>query len=201
MNHHENFREKYTNAGRIGGILVDRFYGAVKELLQSCGTGLNSVFEVGVGEGFSTQKIAAMLPAVTRFEASEYRSDLVPLAQQRNPDVRISRESIYELNREASSFDLVICLEVLEHLDNPRAGLDELARVCRKYAIVSVPREPVWRALNMLRGKYITAFGNTPGHLQHWSARAFRDFAESRFEVLAVRKPLPWTILLLKKKT
>lgn len=201
MNHHENFREKYTNAGRIGGILVDRFYGAVKELVQICASELYTVLEVGVGEGFSTRKIREMLPAGSHFEASEYRSDLVPLAQQRNPDVRISQESIYELTRETGSFDLVFCLEVFEHLENPRAGLDELARVCRKHAIVSVPREPVWRLLNMLRGKYIGALGNTPGHLQHWSARTFRGFVETRFEVVAVRTPLPWTIFLLKKKT
>ncbi len=33
----------------------------------------------------------------------------------------------------------------------------------------SVPREPLWRGLNMARGAYWGALGNTPGHLNHWS--------------------------------
>ncbi len=200
MNHHENFRGKYVNAGRIGGILVDRFYDAVQELLQVYASELSSILEIGVGEGFSTQRIKGMLSAGSHFEASEFRSDLAELAQRRNPNIRVSQESIYALNRETCSFDLVLCLEVLEHLENPRAALNELARVSRKYALVSVPREPIWRMLNLVRGKYIGSLGNTPGHLQHWSTRTFRNFVEPIFEVMAVRTPLPWTVFLLQRR-
>lgn len=200
MNYHENFRDKYTNPGRIGRILVDRFYGAVEGLLQGRASELNTVLEIGVGEGFSTQRIRRMLPAGSHFEASEFRPDLAQLAQQRSPDIRVSQESIYALNRESCSFDLILCLEVLEHLENPRAALAELGRVSRKYAIVSVPREPIWRMLNLMRGKYIGALGNTPGHIQHWGTGAFRDFVKPLFEVLEVRTPLPWTVLLLQRK-
>ena len=201
MSHHENFRDKYTNSGRVGRILVDRFYGVVEGLLQSCASELSAVLEIGVGEGFSTQRIRGMLSEGMTLEASEYRADLAQLAQQRNPGIRISQESIYALKRDSDSFDLVLCLEVLEHLEDPEAALKELARVSRKYAIVSVPREPIWRMLNLMRGKYISALGNTPGHLQHWSTRAFRNFVEPVFHVLAVRTPLPWTVMLLEKKS
>ncbi len=200
MNHTENFRDKYTKSGWIGRLLVDRFYGAVNELVQECASELGVVLEIGVGEGFSTQRIRKMLPMGVQFEASEVHADLVRLAQQRNPDIRVNRESIYALNHQPSSFDLILCLEVLEHLENPQAGLAELARVGRKYAIVSVPREPVWRMLNVMRGKYIRTLGNTPGHIQHWSTRAFRDFVAPSFDVLEARMPLPWTILLLRKR-
>ncbi len=200
MTDNENFRDKYTRPGRIGRVLVDRFYGAVEALLPRCISETEAVLEIGVGEGFSTQRIRRMLPAAVHFEASEFRPDLVQLARQRNPDIRVSQESVYSLNRKASSFDLVLCLEVLEHLGDPRTALSELARVSRKYALVSVPREPIWRALNMMRGKYIGALGNTPGHIQHWSARAFRDFVEPTFTVLEARAPLPWTVMLLQKR-
>lgn len=186
----------------MGRFLVDRFYDAVEELLHehASGVGTDKVLEIGIGEGFSTQKIRKMFSTAVHFEASEFRFDLVHLARQRNPDILISQESIYELNREASSFDLVLCLEVLEHLTDPHLALRELARVSRRYVMVSVPREPLWRALNMIRGKYIGSWGNTPGHLQHWNVREFRDFVGTLFTVLEVRTPLPWTILLLQKK-
>jgi len=201
MNTSENFRDKYVNAGRIGGILVDRFYDAVRDLVRVHSAELESILEIGVGEGFSTRRIREMMPAGACFEASELRPDLIRLAQERNPGIRVSQESIYALNRETSSHDLVLCLEVLEHLEMPHDALKELARVSRKYAIVSVPREPIWSLLNLMRGKYIGALGNTPGHLQHWNTRAFRHFVEPVFRVIAVRTPLPWTILLLEKKS
>ncbi len=201
MTNNENFRDKYTKSGRIGRFLVDHFYGAVEELLHEHVSGVGKVLEIGVGEGFSTQKIRKMFSAAVHFEASEFCPDLVQLAQQRNPDVLVSQESIYKLDRESSSFDLVLCLEVLEHLTEPHLALSELARVSRQYVMVSVPREPLWRALNMIRGKYIGSWGNTPGHLQHWSVREFRELVGTLFMVLEVRTPLPWTILLLQKKT
>ncbi|MHB1141359.1 MAG: class I SAM-dependent methyltransferase [Sulfuricaulis sp.] len=197
----QNFRDKYTKPGRIGNVLVNRFYGAIEELVLGHASKADTVLEIGVGEGFSTQKIRAMLPRDINLEVSEFDSDLARLAQQRNPDVRVSQESIYQLNRETASFDLVICLEVLEHLTDPSAALSELARVSRRYVMVSVPREPLWRALNLLRGKYFRHLGNTPGHIQHWSVRGFCQLVRPLFHVLEVRKPLPWTILLLQKKT
>jgi len=201
MDNTENFGDKYTKSSWIGRLLVDHFYGAVDKLVRESASELSAVLEIGVGEGFSTQRIRQMVPLDAQFEASEFRADLVRLAQHRNPDIRVSQESIYALNRESSSFDLVFCLEVLEHLEDPRAGLTELARVCRKYCIVSVPREPIWRLLNMMRGKYIRGLGNTPGHLQHWSTSEFRGFVAFAFDVVEVRTPLPWTILLMRKKT
>ena len=50
-------------------------------------------------------------------------------------------------------------------------------------------------ALNLARGKYLTALGNTPGHVQHWSSQAFVKLIERYFEVLDMRRPLPWTML------
>jgi len=61
-----------------------------------------------------------------------------------------------------------------------------------------VPREPIWRALNLARGKYVRDLGNTPGHLGHWSRRGFLELLGGRLEVVAVRTPLPWTMALCR---
>ncbi len=70
-------------------------------------------------------------------------------------------------------FELVAATEVLEHVDGPEQALAEMARVASAWLLVSVPHEPLWRALNMARGAYLRDFGNTPGHVNHWTARAF----------------------------
>jgi SAM-dependent methyltransferase len=104
--------------------------------------------------------------------------------------------SIYELPFEDESFETVMCSEVLEHLTEPEKGVRELARVCRRWLVVSVPREPIWRGLNIVRGAFLSSFGNTPGHLRHWTSRGFVEWVSGYAEVKYVRCPLPWTIVL-----
>lgn len=195
-----NFRDKYTNSGLIGRLLVDRFFASVRILLHKVEIPIANVLEVGVGEGFSTQRIRTIIDPAATLEASEFDAQLTTVANQRNPGIVVKQESVYNLQRSDDSFDLVVCLEVLEHLENPSLALKELARVSRGFVIVSVPREPIWKLLNMLRGKYLGELGNTPGHIQHWSSRSMRRFVSPWFDVAAVRRPVPWTILLLRSK-
>ena len=66
--------------------------------------------------------------------------------------------------------------------------------------IISVPREPLWRILNMARCKYLSDFGNTPGHLQHWSKGGITALVQRYFEVVEVLSPLPWTMIHCRRK-
>jgi SAM-dependent methyltransferase len=192
----QNFRDKYEKSGLIGGWLIDRFYAAIGGLVAGLQPPPASAFEVGAGEGFSTLRLAPMLPQDCRFVSSEFEPELARRARQRNPGVAIGTQSIYALEQGDASADLVICLEVLEHLEDPARGLAELARVARRALIVSVPNEPLWRVLNCARGKYWSDLGNTPGHLNHWSPWAFERFIATRCEVVARLQPLPWTVVL-----
>jgi 2-polyprenyl-3-methyl-5-hydroxy-6-metoxy-1,4-benzoquinol methylase len=95
-------------------------------------------------------------------------------------------------------FDLAAATEVLEHVPDPEAIVAEMARVARRHLLVSVPREPLWRALNMARGAYLREFGNTPGHLNHWSRRSFEALLGRYGQVQEARSPFPWTMLLVR---
>lgn len=204
----EDFGHKYTEEGqgKIGSKLLDGYFRAVNELLKSSGklqvTGKLMAIELGCGEGYSTQRLHKMLPGNAEFHASEYVADLVPLAQEKNPEVKVIQESIYELTHADNTFDIVFLPEVLEHLDYPEKALSEIRRVLKDdgVLILGVPREPLWRALNMARGKYLKDFGNTVGHLNHWSATSLTKYIEKHFGPVVKRKnPIPWTIVLAKK--
>ncbi len=97
-----------------------------------------------------------------------------------------------------NEFDLASAIEVLEHVPDPEHTLAEMARCAERHLLVSVPREPLWRGLNMARGAYWSELGNTPGHLNHWSRRAFVGLLSRYGVVTEVRSPFPWTMLLVR---
>jgi SAM-dependent methyltransferase len=146
------------------------------------GSGARDVHEVGCGEG-------ELLLRLARRGLSARGSD-------------VSESVIEEARGRAAAAQLDVSFRatpiVLEHLDDPEAALQVVAALARPWAIVSVPREPLWRLLNLGRLKYVRDLGNTPGHLQHWSRRSFLGFLERRLEVVAVRTPVPWTMALCR---
>lgn len=193
----QDFRTKYVKTNAITRRLLAGFFNGIGDLLREPGLGdVRSAIEVGCGEGFSTQKLRELLPRESSFRASDVEQRLVDEARLKNPGITIERESIYELPHADKSFDLVFVLEVLEHLDDPAKALAEVCRVSKKWVIASVPREPIWCMLNLARLKYVTSLGNTPGHLNHWTAGGFEKFVQRQADVRARRTPLPWTMVV-----
>ena len=113
-----------------------------------------------------------------------------------NLDYRVMRAE--NLPFADDEFDVATAIEVLEHVPDPGHTVAEMARVAERHLLVSVPREPLWRALNLARGAYVRQLGNTPGHLNHWSRRSFVELLGRHGEVTEVRSPLPWTMLLVR---
>jgi SAM-dependent methyltransferase len=124
----------------------------------------------------------------------------IEIARKQHPQLSFQAGSAYELPVESNSFDLVIACEVLEHLEDPAKALAEIDRVANRWVLVSVPWEPTWRILNVIRGKYWRSFGNTPGHVQHFSRRDFVALLSSRFEIVAIKTPMPWSMALCRKR-
>ena len=187
-----NFYDKYASKNPIERALMNGFLRAVTGLYDRVAPA--TVLEVGCGEGRLAQHLVTRGRRPQRFVACDL--ELSAIAEGIDPVIELRAASIYELPFADASFDLVVCCEVLEHLDDPERGLGELARVARRGAIVSTPREPLWRAMNMMRGRYVTDLGNTPGHVQHFGRRGLERLVDCAFRVVACRAPIPWTVLL-----
>ncbi len=191
------FTDKYTKSGNIGDLLVQNFFKTISKISPY---DVANVLEVGCGAGYSMQHLCKFFGPSVVYSACDIDPELVTLTKQKNPAVECMTASIYELPYPDHSFDIVVCLEVLEHLEYPDKALAELARVSKKYIVASTPHEPLWRVLNMVRGKYWSDLGNTPGHINHWSSKGLRKLIEKYFDIIEIRNPIPWTIIYGKTK-
>jgi 2-polyprenyl-3-methyl-5-hydroxy-6-metoxy-1,4-benzoquinol methylase len=190
-----NLYPKYTARHPIARLLVDRFLAELLDLARR--TGAKRVHEAGCGEGFLSTMLAQNGFAV---RGSDLAPAAIATARARAAELAVPASfriaDLYGLTPEEDGAELVVCCEVLEHLSDPQRAVRLLAGLARPHLIVSVPREPIWRLLNMARGRYWRDLGNTPGHLQHWSTAGFLALLERHVKVRAVRTPLPWTMAL-----
>ena len=186
-----NTYDKYASKNPIEKRMMDGFLGALDRML----TGLQpeTVVEIGAGEGRITERLVQRFPDATVVGLDLPDTNLAD--EWDDIDVPMFFGDATRMPFVDRSIDLVIGLEVLEHVPQPERALADIARVCRGFTILSVPREPIWRAGNMARGRYIGDWGNTPGHVNHWSARAFERFVATRCAITDVAHPLPWTMV------
>src|SRR5262249_56579240 len=158
-----------------------------------------SLLDVGCGEGVLVERWARRLqPARVVGVDLEEESIQTGWAAHAAPNLEYRPMGGGDLPFGAGEFDLVSAIEVLEHVADPDHTIAEMARCAERHLLVSVPREPVWRILNMARGAYWSALGNTPGHVNHWSKRSFVRLLSGYGELTGGRSPLPWTMLLVR---
>jgi 2-polyprenyl-3-methyl-5-hydroxy-6-metoxy-1,4-benzoquinol methylase len=192
-----NVYDKYGTSNPIARRLVARFMADLDELVERTGAG--EAHEVGCGEGELAIRLAR---AGLRVRGSDAFPAVLGEATRRadaaGVEIEFAATPVEDLDPARDAAELIVCCEVLEHLEDPERALWVLARLARPWLIASVPREPLWRALNLARLSYVGEFGNTPGHRGHWSKRGFERFLGSRFEVIQVRSPLPWTMALCR---
>lgn len=191
-----NTYDKYGTTNPVARRLMAGFDRGLFELLGRARP-VGSVLEVGCGEGHVTEKLASFF-AGAEVVGTDFSPEIVEIARREHPQRTFRVESIYEtaLRADGSRWDLVVACEVFEHLEEPERALERLNEVAAKAIVLSVPREPVWRVLNVARGRYWGQAGNTPGHIQHWSRRAFLTMLGRHVDVAEWRSPLPWTQVL-----
>jgi 2-polyprenyl-3-methyl-5-hydroxy-6-metoxy-1,4-benzoquinol methylase len=199
-----NVERKYATNNPLTKYLVNRFLNSIETLTRKVNP--PNIHEVGCGEGLLTISLARKFPDCPFF-ASDFSNQIIDIAKENktkqniNSSIFFYAKSIYDLEPNTDSASLIICCEVLEHLNDPEQALQKLVEITNEFVILSVPREPLWRLLNIVRGKYLGHLGNTPGHIQHWSKKDFLRLLSHYFEIVEVHSPVPWTIVLCKRKT
>lgn len=178
----------------------DAIFGFIGKVISDTGENIK-ILEIGCGEGLLGEKILRIHKKVS-YTGLDIENDILEEAKANCPNGAFFIGSAYQLDEfKEQQYDLIIVSEVLEHLEHPGKALDNIETLSSKYFIYSVPREPVWRVLNIIRLKYINKLGNTPGHIKHWSKRGFKKMISNHFKVIDFVTPFPWSMALCEKKS
>jgi 2-polyprenyl-3-methyl-5-hydroxy-6-metoxy-1,4-benzoquinol methylase len=192
-----NTYDKYGSTNPAVRRMMENFERTLDELWAKASP--SSILDVGCGEGVLIHKWAQRLRD-RRVVGIDLEDPAIQAewAKRTAPNLEYRIMKAENLPFSDGEFDLASAIEVLEHVPDPAHTVAEMARVARGgHLLVSVPREPLWRGLNMARGAYLKDLGNTPGHVNHWSKRAFVGLLSQHGQVVAARSPFPWTMLLV----
>lgn len=185
-----NYFNKYETQNIIYKKLTNRFLEHLLLLIPE--NKPLSILELGCGEGYLASKIIERRN-VKIYRGIDIDAALIKMANEMNPSAEFKVASIYDLNEYVGeSFDIVLCSEVLEHLYEPEKALQQFSQINSSCFVLSVPNEPLWSFLNMIRLKYWKNWGNTPGHVQNWSVKSFKKVVSRNLKVVEHKAVFPW---------
>ncbi len=192
-----NTYDKYNARNPLARALMSGFERNLDDLFAS--TQPESLLDVGCGEGVLTHRWASTLDPrrVVGIDLDDPHL-AAEWAKRAAPNLTYIAQRAERLPFADGEFDLATAIEVLEHVPDPDHTLAEMARCASRHVLVSVPHEPLWRALNLARGAYWRDLGNTPGHVNHFSKRAIVSLCARHGEVIETRSPFPWTMVLVR---
>jgi 2-polyprenyl-3-methyl-5-hydroxy-6-metoxy-1,4-benzoquinol methylase len=194
-----NYR-KHMSDNPIQRMLIDRFHSKIQEIITDLRP--QTLLDAGCGEGFVDEILLTAMPEL-RITGFDVLGGSVKLASMRNPRGTFSTGDIYNIEQPDSSFDVVIALEVMEHLHEPDKALAEMARVAKDYVVLSVPHEPFFCLANAARGKNldIDPKGSDPDHRNFWSREKFGQFVSRELDIVMLTGSFPWTICVGRPRT
>ncbi|MEX2500237.1 MAG: methyltransferase domain-containing protein [Wenzhouxiangellaceae bacterium] len=194
-----NYFDKYGSRNPVVRWMMAGFLDAFGGLVDRAG--VSEVLEIGCGEAELSIHMARKGMKVRGCDiAPEAIDEARVRVEAAGVNIELWTQRLEDFIGRSDGAPLVVCCEVLEHLDEPENGLKILSELADPWLLCSVPREPLWRVLNLARARYVSDLGNTPGHVNHWSKRGFIRFVSQRFDVVESRSPLPWTMLLCRRR-
>lgn len=191
-------QRKHESQNPIQRALIDNFHAKVVQMVRRAQP--STILELGCGEGYV---LSALADAGVSAELTGIELDdrAARIARERLGDrATIEHRDARELAADGRRFDMVMMLEVLEHIPDPAQMLPIVDSLTNGWVLLSVPWEPVFRGLNFMRGKNLTRLGNDPDHVNHWGRLGFGKFVSTRFDIVTSPEVFPWTMVLARSR-
>ncbi len=196
-----NNYKKYTSNNPIRKFLLNIFISNILKIVSNLAQkeNISYILDAGCGEGFIACEIRKQMPSIN-IVGIDISEQSLQLAKKLNSNVNFIKADITKIPYDRNAFDLVLALEVLEHLSDPQLALEELKRVTKKYCLISVPWEPFFSLGNFFSGRYVKYLGHNPEHLNLWKRKEIINLVSRYFEIEFTKTSFPWLIILSTKK-
>lgn len=191
-----NFYNKYEAKSPAVRFVVKRYLKDIRDFVSV--TGAEKILDAGCGEGYVVKDLKEGGVKAEFYGVDSSTRILFEQTRKIVSGFSLACNSVYSLCFKEDSFDLVLCCEILEHLSRPQQAVEEVKRVSKDYAIFSVPHEPFWRMTNMARLSYLGDFGNTPGHIQHFSKKKLGGLLGEYFSGVKIKESSIWLTALCR---
>lgn len=173
------FRNKIFNF--TNDKITDKKYSEIIKVVKKIG---GKMLDVGIGSGSFERKILKRKIENLSFYGVDISKVSIDEVIKNIPGTFVN-SSIYKIPFKSNFFDIVICLEVLEHIPPSKvfAALKEIRRICREggLLVVSVP-------LNEELEKLIKTSQNPSGHVRVYSPNLIKSELEiSGFQIFKIK--------------
>ena len=189
---------KYTSRNPVQIYVLERFVAAAAREINRLRP--STILEFGTGEGFFLERLLQHGAQLQSVLGIDLRAEALSEARERCPACRFEEIDLLTWNQEPQSFDMVIASEVLEHLGDPGRYLQRLVALTRGHLLLTVPQEPWFQIMNLMRGRDIRRLGNHPEHVNRWSLRAFKRFVAGYAEIETAYTVFPFILVVARPR-
>lgn len=137
-----------------------------------------SVLDVGCGMGLNLAAIHRAFPDVA-LAGTDLSGEILDLARDHLGDAANPELEVLDLSERAlpRQYDVVLCNQVLEHIEDDRTAMRHLVEMCRGTLIITVP------------GGKFNSTSRVVGHFRHYKRHDLERLArDAGVEVLSVRE-------------
>ena len=142
-----NYYDKYHSTNPIVKWMMKGFMNSIRELLEATEIRFQQVCETGCGEGEITSFIKKLYPEA-EIDAFDISRKVITEARERIKDINFYIGNIYTMEvyngggtrvLAENKYDLVVCSEVLEHLEDPEQALKNIKELCNDCLLYTSP--------------------------------------------------------------
>lgn len=131
----------------------------MKKILLTINPAPSKILDIGSATGHITAKMTKLFPSTQIYALDSY-DRAVYLGRKIHPEIKFRLGDAHKLPFAAQTFDLITCVETLEHLENPAKALAEMRRVLAKDGKILIGQDTdnflfrlIWFFWTKMRGK------------------------------------------------
>lgn len=188
--------EKYKTKNPLKFFIIKKFIENILTEVENKNPG--KILDIGGGEGILAELIEKKLNKKVNILDID-KEDIFFAKKYFNKTVIYG--NLYNLPFLSNSYDMVICLEVLEHIENLEKSLEEIKRISSKNIILSVPNSFLFRIGNIVSFKNLRRLGESPDHKNYFNIKKINSLISQYFTVEKIICSSVWIIIICKKNS